>query len=218
MSTKSRTFAIGMLIVSGLLFTSAAHGGNHTWRFSELFSNADGTIQFIELNESMGGALEVNMRGQWIMSDATGKKFDFPANLTEDTTRKYLLLATERFAALPNAPTPDYIIPENFIAVDGDTVRYVFVDVTYGPGELPLDGVMSLGKHMIRVVNNPTNFAGETGTVVVSNIPAASAWGLIVTALALLIAGSITMQRHSLNTAQPAVANASCRPAECAPG
>ena len=197
MSAKKGSFAFGMAIVAGVLLASTAHAGNHSWKFTEFFSNADGSIQFIELQESLGASGERFLYGNWVMSDNTGKLFEFPEDLIEPTTDKYILLGTVGFAALPHAPTPDYIIEDSFIAIRGDTVRYVWDDVTYEVGALPLDGVRSIDRNSVAGVNTPTNYAGETGSVVAPNIPAASTWGLITTALALLIAGSVTIARRS---------------------
>lgn len=85
-----------------------AQAGSHLWRFNEIFSNTDGTIQFIELHECCGSNAEVNLSGKWVLSDATGNQFFFPENLIPPTA-KHLLLATAGFAALPGAPTPDYL-------------------------------------------------------------------------------------------------------------
>src|SRR5262245_39848431 len=44
--------------------------GSHTWDFSEAFSNADGTIQFIELLECCGGAFETGVPGHTLTSNS----------------------------------------------------------------------------------------------------------------------------------------------------
>jgi hypothetical protein len=97
-------------------------------------------------------------------------------------------------AALPGVPAPDYIIPDGIIDPDGDTVVWWFYQtIDIPPGVMPTNGIDS-----ITVVdpnaptysvgtNSPTNFAGETGTVVLPiAIPVWPAWGLPV--LAALIA------------------------------
>ena len=207
MRTKNGSFAIGMVIVSGVLFASSARAGNHSWQFTEFFTNADGTVQFIELQESLGGPGETFMAGQFVFSTSTEKLFNFPENLIGPTSNRFLLLGTAGFAALPNAPTPDYILEDNFLSRAGDTLVYTtWDDVTYGAGVLPHDGVMSLDRDLVTGLNSPTNYAGETGSVVAPNIPAASTWGLIASALALLIAGSVTIVRRSSKRAQPAAA------------
>src|SRR6058998_4042174 len=99
-----------------LLFSSApAVGGVHLWRISEIFSNSDGTIQFIEMTTCCGSAGgEIFLSGQVLSSNS--HSFTFPSNLTMATANKHLLLATSGYAALPGAPAPDYIIADNFFS------------------------------------------------------------------------------------------------------
>jgi hypothetical protein len=159
--------------------------GSHLWRIREVFSNADGSVQFIELYECCGAANEIFLQGKWVRSTATGSQFNFPANLPPNSTaNEYLLLATAAFAALPGAPAPDYIIPAGFINVNDDRLTYwMYPEATFdfAPGALPTDGVHSLvcqanGSALCfaysAAVNTPTNFAGQTGSVTVLCNPA----------------------------------------------
>ncbi|MCH8164509.1 MAG: hypothetical protein IH889_02765 [Planctomycetes bacterium] len=161
--------SVGLVGIAG----PQAMAGSHSWRINEVFSNADGTIQFIELKECCGAANEIFLTGKWVRSQATGNEFLFPGNLPPGSTaNKHLLLATPGFAALPGAPTPDYIIPAGFFAINGDTIEYWFytpATLTFGPGELPTDCITSLhdggaGPNFTGP-NSPTNFAGETASV-----------------------------------------------------
>ena len=95
---------------------TSALAGSHLWRFHEIFSSANGTIQFIEMHECCGSEFEVNILSKWVESDTTGKQFVFPTSLDPPTNDKFLLLGTAGFAALPGAPEPDYIIPDNFFS------------------------------------------------------------------------------------------------------
>ena len=164
-----RTIALGVMSV-GLAGIAGprAMAGSHSWRINEVFSNADGTIQFIELKECCGMNNEVFLSGKYVSSQATGNIFYFPGNLpcNNCTAYKYLLLATSGFAALPGAPTPDYIIPVGFFAINGDTLHYyTYASFTFGAGELPTDCMNSLHEGGSTGPNSPTNFAGETGSV-----------------------------------------------------
>lgn len=147
-----------------LALGAAASAGSHLWDFSEVFSNADGTIQFIELHETNGADGEIFLAGKSIFSASTGQMFTFPSNLRPPTGDKYLLLATEGFAALPGAPTPDYIIPDGFFDADGDSLTYHVYD-TYTFGAVPTDCVMSMNRGVGVDMNSPENFAGEVGFV-----------------------------------------------------
>ncbi|MBI4719552.1 MAG: hypothetical protein HY763_17280 [Planctomycetes bacterium] len=183
-------------------FTQSARAGSHLWRVNELFSNADGTVQFIELHECCGAPAEHFIGGHDVFCDATGKQFVFPAHITGVTSFRYLLLGTAAFAALPGAPTPDYIIPPNFFSISGDTIRYSttaqYDTFTFGPGVLPTNGVNCIGltsyspDQFVIGVNSPTNYNGDTGTVNAAGaVPAVSQWGAAVMALLVLTAGTL---------------------------
>ncbi|HEY3242579.1 MAG TPA: hypothetical protein VGM03_04430 [Phycisphaerae bacterium] len=159
------------VLISGLallgLGVPLAYAGSHTWKVNELFTNASGTVQFVELHESNGTPGEYFLAGHFVSSTATGHSFTFPSNLVPPTSNKYLLLATPAFAALPGAPTPDYLFAAGsvpFFSTSADTVHYYFYDaMTFT--SIPTDGIHSLNFGGVIAVNSPTNYAGQTGTV-----------------------------------------------------
>src|SRR5262245_50437723 len=159
---------IAAIVVSTLALlafgNAQAIAGAHTWDVYELFSNADGTLQFIELRETGGGAFEVGVGGHTVTSST--RTFTIGSNVVSPTGFKSILFATASFAALPGAPTPDYIIPPNFFSVTADTVTYNPYDTwTFTAGQLPTDGVASMQRNCPECPNSPTNYAGQTGTV-----------------------------------------------------
>jgi len=184
--TSSSTSRILPTLTWALLFilgaTSPAHAKNHLWRFTEFFSNADGTIQFIEMQECCGSDAEIQMASTSIRSNA--KSYDFPNNLSGDTARHWILIATPGFVDLPGAPTPDYTMPAGFFDPAGDTLRYRGSTdiVVLEPGALPLDGVNGLDRNLTTgnlaiAVNSPINFAGESGSVTLpAAVPSSSFW------------------------------------------
>ena len=152
--------------VSAMIVANSALANGHTWKVNEVFSTADGSIQFIELRECCGGALETGVNGQSITSIATGNVFTFSSNLTAPTSNKHILLATTAFAALPGAPTPDHIIPANFFSLTGETLQYWIYDAwAITAGTVPIDCVNSLDRNSGVGVNSPTNYAGATGQI-----------------------------------------------------
>ena len=175
----TRAVHVGV-VVSCVLGARDVSAGSHLWRINEVFSNTDGTVQFIELHEINGAQREWGLTHCWFESIETGNVFRFPRNLSEPTGRKYLLLATEAFAALSGAPTPDYIIPDRFFSIDKDTLWYGpaqnYDNFVFRPGDLPTDGVNSIQitqyapnnftrDQFETRANSPTNFRGETGSI-----------------------------------------------------
>lgn len=136
---------------------------SHTWDVNEIYSNFDGTIQFIELREPLGGPNEIGVNGHMFTSNTNN--FLIPGlPLTPPTSFKFLLFGTPAFRTLPGAPMPDYIIPANFFSTAGDTVSYIPWDaLTFGA--VPIDGVTSLNRNLTTGPNSPTNYAGVTGFV-----------------------------------------------------
>ncbi len=174
-----------------------AHACSHTWLINEVFSNADGTIQFIELEEPTGSNLEGNLSGLWFSTDSD--LFDFRDNLTGPTGNQHFLMATQGFADLPGAPQPDFIIPDNFFSTSGDTLSYfLYTSFAFTNGQLPTNGSTSLQGDGSTALNSPTNFAGQTTTLQLGPppIPTLSEWGMAALAVMLLGAGTLTLKRR----------------------
>jgi hypothetical protein len=176
-----------------MLWASSAWAFAHTYDVNEIFSNPDGTIQFVELVEADGLDGEDVFAGTTLVSDAA--IFVFPISLPSPlTANTFVLIATAGFAALPGAPTPDYIFQDGFVDVTADTIKFCSSPAcTPGPFtffdslsfvSLPTDGSTSLGPGG-NALNSPTNFAGVTGSVDAS--PAAPVPGLSEVGVALLI-------------------------------
>ena len=160
--------AMALLVASFTVAPATLFAGGHTWTIGEVFSNADGTVQFVRVFECCGGPNELNVTGKRVTSLATGAEFMFTANVAAPTSNKSILLGTAAFAALPGAPTPDHIIPPNFVGLSGDTISLVGTSssMTWAAGGLPLDGINSLTNPGPTVgTNTPENYAGESGTV-----------------------------------------------------
>ncbi|MCP3981214.1 MAG: hypothetical protein GY716_18090 [bacterium] len=143
----------------------------------ELFSDASGNLQFVELWCPPSQPNEINMNGKSITS-LTGPFHTFTGSFAPGSTGDaHILLGTAAFAALPGAPTPDHIIPPNSFSVAGpDTIQwhvYGASILSYGTAQLPTDGVNSLTRPATIGPNSPTNFAGESGSVVITTGPPA---------------------------------------------
>jgi hypothetical protein len=115
----------------------------HLFRINEIYSSADGTVQFIELKESTGSNFESFWQGQTLTS------------------------------------------------MQGATTR-TFTSVAYDP--LPTDGITSINRNGVQALSSPTNFAGQTGSLIApippsvvaaNSIPVVGTVGL--TLLALLV-------------------------------
>ncbi len=168
---RSRHALTGLIATVAMLVPcTVSLGGAHTWRVTEVFSNSDRTIQFIELGECCGFPNEIGLFNKPVTSNTN--VFLFPANLPAGTTANaHILLGTAAFAALPGAPRPDHVISQEFFDLVTDQIDYWVYDIlAYGPGDLPTNGKDSLQKNPATGVistgpNTPTNFAGQSGHV-----------------------------------------------------
>jgi hypothetical protein len=155
------------LAVALFAVASLAHGGFHFFRIHQIFSNADGSVQFVVLRECCGRNGEHRFDGQMLVATSSGieRTFVFPSSLPSSATaNKFVLIATQGFADL-NLVVPDFVIPAGFIPVGGGTLNFAGASaVTYGP--LPTDGVTAITAAGTPTPNVAANFGGQTGSVV----------------------------------------------------
>ena len=168
-----------------LLAVGTARAEYHTFQIEQIFTNADGSVQFIVMHEMYGQDGENLWNGNPLVSGQgmTSQTFTFNKNLPggmaggyygggmpSPTANKRVLIATQGFAAL-NLVTPDFVVPNGFIPMAGGTLNYAGVDaVNFGP--LPTDGVTAINRSGTRIQNLATNFAGQS-TSVTAAAPAA---------------------------------------------
>jgi hypothetical protein len=147
----------------------AASAGIHTWRVREVFSNADGTIQFVELYEAFGLNNETGVGNGTVSSNSNSHGIGNGA-VAPPTGGKSYLLATPDFVGLPGAPTPDEVFPAGmvpFFTAAGDTVSFVGFDA-WATGAVPTDGIQSRDRVNGLQTNSPKNYAGTEGSIDVS--------------------------------------------------
>lgn len=160
-------FALALLL---FFISVSAHSSFHEWKINQLYSNADGTLQFIEMFEPPSGSPGQDMLlGNAISSNSS--VFIFPRNLpNSNTAGKKFLIGTAGLAAASGV-TPDYIMPDGFIFLSNVTINFASFDSVGPIQSVPTDGTLSLTRlganSFTTATNLPTNFAGTTGTVVV---------------------------------------------------
>ena len=196
------------LAASWLVFAlvGPAAAAFHLFRINEVYSSADGTVQFVELKESTGSDLESFWGGNALTSTqgSTVRTFIFPANLpSTSTASKSVVVATPAFAAAAGI-TPDFVVPAPFLFPGGGTINYAGVDSgTYAA--LPTDGVTAIDRNGVRALATPTNFAGQTGvfapvappSVPATGIPTLGPTGLFVAVLLVGLIASLATRRSA---------------------
>ncbi|HEV8503003.1 MAG TPA: hypothetical protein VGR63_15640 [Casimicrobiaceae bacterium] len=170
MSTlRLRLACVTLGLVVSSLWSLSAMATFHLWQISEVYSNASGTVQYIEFATTAAGeefltghAITVKTAAS-MYTPSMQTSFTFPSDLPGDSANRHFLVATQGFASL-GIVTPDYVVPNGFLLLPAATINYASVDsVTYA--SLPSDGTHAMNRTGTEVVNSPTNFAGQSGSV-----------------------------------------------------
>ena len=154
-----RGFMVGALAMAA----TTAGATFHTFLIEQVYSNADGTVQYVALREAQGMDGENGWSGHVFTSTHAGvtKSFTFPVNLPGTATaNKRVLIGTASLAAL-GFIAPDYVIPDGFLATDGATLNYAGADlIAYV--SLPTDGIGAINRAGATIPNVAANFAGKS--------------------------------------------------------
>ncbi len=159
-----------------ILTASPAFAVFHTFKIVEIYSSADGSVQYVKLKENFGFGSQNLWSGITLSSTNASNPADinqitFPNNLPNSATaNKFVLVATANFASLSGGITPDYVIPANFLHRSGGTLNFGGVSII-NYAALPTNGQSALTDTGATVINAPRNFAGASGSV---NLPPGS--------------------------------------------
>ena len=165
-----------LLFLGLVLGVSVANASYHTYQIDEIYSNADGTVQYVVLHEAAGMDGQNQQMGQRLTSTGPGgtATFVFPNDLPggacgyygctlAPTARTRMLIATHGFVAL-GLIAPDFVIPNGFLPIAGGTLNYAGFDQwTFGP--LPVDGTNAMFRSGSAATNVATNFSGSATTL-----------------------------------------------------
>jgi len=154
------TLAIGVVL---LLSSSRAFATNDENHIQEIMAGVNGNskIQFIVIKQEGGGNLwgpqgaETQSRVMLVFFDATGReigKFKFPHSVPLDANPQ--LIATQDFANLPGAPTPDFIMPPLLNPIGG---KVCFTNNPLNVNAFPRTDCVAYGSF-------PVDQTGSTGT------------------------------------------------------
>lgn len=154
-----------------MIWTVKANADFHLWILNEIYSNSDGSVQYIELTTASGGQHVLaghSLVSQDSVSGAT--TFIFSQNLPgSDTANRSFLLATERFQSLTGMEA-DYTIPASFISTTSGSLNFGEGTDTlqYTLGTLPLNGIQAMSRNFQPVIPSPQNFDGLSATITVA--------------------------------------------------
>jgi len=138
--------------IGGMLVSAAALAADLSFQIDQVYSNADGSVQFIVLHETAGLSGQDQFAGSTltVTQGTRARTFTFPGNLpSANTANHYVLIATQGYVAAATKnieftlSPPDFVIPDRFLPADGATINFAGSDqMTYK--ELPRDGFSSV--------------------------------------------------------------------------
>jgi hypothetical protein len=150
-----------------LFAASAVIAQTPQFQIEQIYSNSDCSVQFIVLHEITGNNAQNFLGGQTITSSGGNfnQTFTFRNNLPNGQTgNRRVLIGSQGFAAL-GVVTPDYVMPNCFIPVNGGSLTFNGVN-TVNFSALPVgSGTTAITASGTNVPNLATNFAGQTGSV-----------------------------------------------------
>ena len=166
---KRSLFLKPLILLVLVLGSSLARADHHLWMINEVYSNADGTVQFIEFSTTVSG--QGVLSGRTLTASDGGSvsnSLNFTGNLSGETANRTFLVATARFTSLTGLQ-PDFTIPAGFLPLRGGTVNFAngVSVLTYSAGQLPLNGVQSINSNRLPQDASPKNFAGLGASVAV---------------------------------------------------
>lgn len=169
-----------LVTVGCLSLGTPAQAAFHLWQVKEVYSNADGSIQYVELFNNFANENLANGAQIVATSDGVSRTFTFNSNLSSpNTANRHLLIATPGFASLPGAPVPDYTLPcgpffdPAALSISVSVVVGGPVDtITFAGASLPTGGTNSLtdttlyaAPTLVSSASSPTNFGGAAGAM-----------------------------------------------------
>jgi hypothetical protein len=171
----NKNFAFLMAVVLAVFqHAPPAKAAFHLWEIDEVYSSADGAVQFIELT-ALSGSQQFLANQQIRSTNSAGvNTFTFPTNLPADSGGRTCLIGTTNVALVPGGVLPNYIIPPNFIrrptGVGSAAVIFNPRPSTVVTANLPADGESALrrsgGAMAVVPTNSPRNFAFQSNSIV----------------------------------------------------
>lgn len=168
------------LLVLFLFGSSAGRAAYHAWDINEIYSNPDGTVQFIELR-ALGGSQQFMNNAVTIRAtnSTVTNIFVCNSNLPADTFGRFCIIGTSNLTSVPGGVRPDFFIPPNFIpqANGPGSAAVLFLPNSFPANNvaavyanLPQNGdaaIIRSGASFITVTtNSPRNFNQQSNVVV----------------------------------------------------
>jgi hypothetical protein len=177
--------SVRAFLLVGIVWLAAtpAQAFFHEWEIKEVYTNADGSMQYVELQAFL--STEIFATGAQIVatSDGDTRTFTFPGDLPAvNTLNRHLLIASPGFERLAGAVTPDFYLPSGLFFDPGAASITITINhpslpgidtMTFAGASLPTNGRDSLTDTTIHTPtttlvasqSSPTNYNGAAGAL-----------------------------------------------------
>ncbi|MDP7455739.1 MAG: hypothetical protein QGF62_04095, partial [Gammaproteobacteria bacterium] len=167
MPYRKRKLSVAVsLVITGSIQPS--HADFDQWQISEVFTSADGSIQFIELSTSAVNQQDLAAQSLIATDGVTQQQNSlvFPNNLSGETANSTVLIATSDFAQLTGL-NPDFVIESGFLALAGGSLNFAndTATVVYEAAQLPQNGIQSINGQLEPQIASPKSFSGLSAAV-----------------------------------------------------
>lgn len=175
MKIRSSLCKVSFLVVAAFVAVFPVSANFHTWKVNEIYSNADGSVQFIEMKEGSGLNGQQFLPGHSIIciTPSGTNRFNFPANLPSSATaNKFFVIGTSNLVSMPGGLKPDYMFTNAgpFLSLTVGTVNFGIGNDIIAYTNPPTDGSGSMirsGAVLVAVATNqPISFAPATNSLV----------------------------------------------------
>jgi cysteine-rich repeat protein len=158
-----------------------ARAAFHLWSIGEVFSNADGSIQYVEFTTASNSQHLVGAHNIITTSGGVTRTFTIPADLPHSRSGgRRFIVATPGFSRLPGGVVPDYTVPCGpFFDPTSATITINFMgadSLTFTAADLPEDGMRALVDTtpdaavptLGTAASSPQNYADMVGALTLS--------------------------------------------------
>jgi hypothetical protein len=164
-----------LALVLSLTVASSARAAFHLWQIQEVFTNASGSVQFIEMHDNGFG--ETSTNGYTLSANSDGNIKTVTLTALAHPTPGSLLFATSGFGALAGGVTPDFTFSTtSFFNPNATNISISFSgsgdSISFTGASLPKNGINSLtdtnlyaAQNLVSGTNSPMNLLGNSGSV-----------------------------------------------------
>lgn len=174
-----------------LLMPASTRASFHLWSVNEIYSNADGSVQFVEFSTSSSLEERLATHSMTCVGPLGTNTFSFPSNLPTGlgTAGRTFIVGTTNLAAQPGGLRPDYVFTNAtpFLFLNAGATNTVMITGTLTTPaaytNLPTDGLQSLARTGVGSAfatlstNSPKSFLNISNTIVPTRIASATVAG-----------------------------------------